>query len=71
MAAAAAFDAALACACAFCMAADADFAAAFDALILLAIAATDLPPLLVRCLRDPLLLRRDAILYILFTKKNF
>jgi hypothetical protein len=72
MAAAAAFDAALACACAFCMAADADFAAAFDALILFAIEAIDLlPPRLVRCLRDPLLLRRDAILYILFTKKNF
>jgi hypothetical protein len=80
---AAAADADFAWACAFCIAFDAaaeaafaaaaaaDLAAAFDALILLAIDAKDLfPPLRVRCLREPLL-RRDAILYILFIKKIF
>jgi hypothetical protein len=68
--------AAFAWAFAFCIAAAADLAAAlaaaFDALILRDNAADILfPPLRVRCLRDPPLLRRDAILYILFTKKFF
>jgi hypothetical protein len=69
----AAFDAAADAAFAAALAADlaAAFDAAFDALILLDIAADILlPPLRVRCLRDPLL-RRDAILYILFIKKFF
>jgi hypothetical protein len=68
----AAAEAAFAWACAFCIAAEAAFACALVALKVLAIAALLFPKTLrVRCLRDPLLLRRDAILYILFIKKNF